>query len=212
MNRDLSSIRNDFTKHVLNENEMGNEPIQIFKEWLHQAIDGNCCEPTAMTLSTVTEDGWPSARIVLLKHVEEKDGFWFYTNYNSAKGQQLSNNPHAALTFFWPELERQVRITGQVQKLSEAQNVTYFNSRPIDSQISASISPQSEVIKSRKVLEDLYQKAKESNEHIACPKHWGGYALKPFEIEFWQGRSGRLHDRIRYKLSSKQWTKKRLAP
>lgn len=212
MLRDLSHIRNDFVKQALTDAELQGHPVELFQQWLNNAIDNNCPEPTAMTLSTISPDGFPSGRIVLLKHVSVKEGFWFYTNYKSIKGQHLANNPNASLNFFWPQLERQVRISGTSEKLSPQQNDNYFNSRPIDSKIGASISPQSQVIESRKQLESWYNQAKENTFKIARPEHWGGYAIKPISIEFWQGRAGRLHDRIRFKLENGTWQKDRLAP
>jgi len=212
MNRDLSKIRKDFLKKSLSEGDFLKSPITHFKEWLEEAINENELEPTAMTLSTVSPDGRPSSRIVLLKHIDEKEGFYFYTNYLSKKGLHLNKNSFAALNFFWPGLERQIRIEGYIKKLSPEENDEYFYSRPLDSQISAVISPQSKVISKRQDLVDRYNKLKNSNTKIIRPDHWGGFSLKPDEIEFWQGRAGRLHDRIRFKLSDQRWIKERLAP
>ncbi len=210
MNRDLSNIRKDFTKESLHAEELNNSPIIQFKQWLNEAIDKKELEPTAMTLSTVSADGIPSARIVLLKKLAENGEYWFYTNYNSNKGTDLKNNNHAALNFFWPGLERQIRITGTVEKISSLQSDIYFQSRPLDSQLSAIASPQSEVIKSRTELENRFDDSRTME--IKRPENWGGYALTPHEIEFWQGRAGRLHDRIRYQLKAENWIKERLAP
>ncbi len=212
MNRDLSKIRKDFIKRSLNDDDLIKHPITHFKEWLQNAIEDHEPEPTAMTLSTVSKDGKPSSRIVLLKQVDENTGFYFYTNYLSKKGKQISNNSFAALNFFWPGLERQVKIEGCIKKLSPEQNNEYFYSRPIDSQISAIISNQSQVIQNRQELTDRFNILKNSKAKIIRPEHWGGYVLIPDEIEFWQGRAGRLHDRIRFKLINQQWTKDRLAP
>ncbi len=212
MNRDLSKIRKDFIKKSLSESDLPKNPIIHFKEWLGEAIDENELEPTAMTLSTVSPDGRPSSRIVLLKHLDDNKGFYFYTNYLSKKGLHINKNSFAALNFFWPGMERQVRIEGYISKLSTEENDQYFYSRPVDSQISAVISPQSKVISKRQDLIDRYNKLKNSNTKIIRPDNWGGYSLKPDEIEFWQGRAGRLHDRIRFRLLDQQWVKERLAP
>ncbi len=212
MNRDLSKIRKDFIKKSLSESDLPKNPIIHFKEWLGEAIDENELEPTAMTLSTVSPDGRPSSRIVLLKHLDDNKGFYFYTNYQSKKGLHINKNSFAALNFFWPGMERQVRIEGYISKLSTEENDQYFYSRPVDSQISAVISPQSKVISKRQDLIDRYNKLKNSNTKIIRPDHWGGFSLKPDEIEFWQGRAGRLHDRIRFRLIDQQWVKERLAP
>ncbi len=213
MNRDYSDIRKDFTKNVLQEDYFSDNPIMHFKQWLNEAVDNNEAEPTAMTLSTVSKDGRPSGRILLLKNLEENGSIHFFTNYESKKGLQIQHNPYAAATFFWPVMERQIRVEGIVHKLSEEESNKYFNSRPIDSQISAIVSPQSKVIASREKLEKESEKLKNSgNEKLQRPEYWGGYKLIPQEIEFWQGRAGRLHDRIRFSLSNNQWTKERLAP
>ncbi len=210
MNRDLSHIRKDFTKESLDIQHLKDHPVEQFKIWLHDAIDQKIPEPTAMTLATASENGIPSARIVLLKKINEKDGFCFFSNYNSKKGTDLAQNHHAALNFFWPDLERQIRINGVVEKLAEQESEDYFKSRPTDSQLSAIASPQSQIIKDREQLEKWFQEAK--SKKIKRPVHWGGYALYPTEIEFWQGRSGRLHDRIRFRLENNKWIKERLAP
>ncbi len=212
MNRDLSKIRKDFVKKTLSENDLSKNPITHFKEWLNEAIEENEIEPTAMTLSTVSPDGRPSSRIVLLKHIDDKKGFYFYTNYLSKKGLHINKNSFAALNFFWPGMERQVRIEGYISRLSTEENDQYFYSRPVDSQISAVISPQSKIISKRQDLIDRYNRLKNANTTVIRPDHWGGYSLKPDEIEFWQGRSGRLHDRIRFRLNDQQWIKERLAP
>lgn len=212
MLRDLSKIRKDFDKAKLDENDIGASPIDTFKMWLSDAIESACVEPTAMTLSTVSKDGIPSSRILLLKNISDSGDFWFYTNYGSRKGSELKDKPYAALNFFWPQLERQVRIVGMASKLKEKESDDYFNSRPKDSQLSAIISPQSQVVESREQLEKWYEEAMESNKSIKRPSNWGGYKLIPTEIEFWQGRVGRLHDRIRFKLNQGDWLKERLAP
>ncbi len=210
MNRDLSEIRKDFTKNALDESQLNKNPILQFKEWLQQAIDLKEPEPTAMTLSTVSSEGVPSSRIVLLKNINKETGFRFFTNYNSKKGRELDINHFAALNFFWANLERQVRITGRVNKIKKEESDKYFYSRPEDSQISAIASPQSQVVENRKFLQNLFESVK--SQSLSRPANWGGYDLSPYEIEFWQGRSGRLHDRIRYKLENKNWIRERLAP
>lgn len=210
MNRDLSDIRKDFTKNKLTSEDLDRHPIVQFKLWLNEAIEHKEKEPTAMTLCTVSEEGIPSARIVLLKKLDDEGKFWFFTNYKSKKGNDIETNKHVAVNFFWPELERQVRITGIVEKIAEADSETYFQSRPLDSQISAIASPQSQVVESRKQLENWFNAAKEKP--AKKPDDWGGYCVKPSEIEFWQGRSGRLHDRIRYRVEQNKWLKERLAP
>ncbi len=212
MNRDLSNIRKDFKKSSLEIDSFKDHPVIHFKQWLDEAIDAQVPEPTAMTLSTVSPQGRPSGRIVLLKHVCENEGFWFFTNYQSKKGRHLIANSFASLSFFWPSLERQIRIEGKVHKLTAQQSDKYFLSRPIDSQLSALVSPQSEVIANRELLMRWFHEAKISTTSINRPENWGGYSLIPDEIEFWQGRSGRLHDRIRFTLRNESWHKDRLAP
>lgn len=212
MNRDLSNIRKDFAKEKLDEAQLSLHPIFQFKLWLNEAIEAEEPEPTAMTLSTVSPIGIPSGRIVLLKNVGISEGFWFFTNYESKKGKHLEQNNYAALNFFWPGMERQVRLEGCVKQISKDESDIYFKSRPIDSQISATISPQSNVIANREELEEWYNHLKGKQTELNRPENWGGYTLMPFEIEFWQGRVGRLHDRIRYRLENKTWIKERLAP
>jgi pyridoxamine 5'-phosphate oxidase len=210
----LQEIRVDYTKASLDVASVLANPIAQFEKWLKEAIDSKALEPTAMTLSTVTEDGRPSARIVLLKGVESNQ-FVFYTNYQSQKGKELLENPACALTFFWPELERQVRIEGVAKRVDEAKSTAYFVSRPKGSQIGAWASPQSSIIKDRLILEErvaVLEKKFEGSNQIPKPKQWGGFAVEPHEIEFWQGRPSRLHDRIVYYQSEGEWIKHRLAP
>lgn len=210
MNKDISNIRKDFSQQALNEDDLADSPVHQFKLWLNEAIESSQPEPTAMTLCTVSPAGIPSARVVLLKNLDESSGFWFFTNYDSPKGNDLGHNHHAALIFFWPILERQVRITGTVTKISARDSDAYFDSRPMESRIGAIASPQSKVIESREQLEGWLAEAKKGI--IKRPDNWGGYALMPTEIEFWQGRASRLHDRIRYRLNGNQWIQERLAP
>ncbi|MEM7514520.1 MAG: pyridoxamine 5'-phosphate oxidase [Bacteroidota bacterium] len=214
MERKIADIRKDYTLHELSENEVASDPILQFNGWFQEAVEAKVNEPNAMSLGTAV-DGQPSVRIVLLKGIDEK-GFRFYTNYQSAKGEQLKQNPKAALTFFWPELERQVRIEGVVEKLADEASDTYYNSRPKGSRVGAWSSPQSQVIPDREVLEERvqeYSQKFENTEEVPRPDFWGGYVLRPTMVEFWQGRPSRLHDRIRYRLSEdKSWIIERLAP
>ncbi|MBC7947153.1 MAG: pyridoxamine 5'-phosphate oxidase [Chitinophagaceae bacterium] len=211
----IAGIRKDYSQKALTEDGVNRDPMQQFDQWWREAISAAIVEPNAMTLATASVDGLPSARIVLLKGYS-KDGFVFYTNYNSFKGKQLEENPKACLVFFWKELERQVRITGFVKKVSEQASDEYFFSRPIDSQIGAHISPQSQAIESREWLEEQFNIAKKKSalgESPGRPAHWGGYLVIPVIIEFWQGRPGRLHDRLEYSLSDTgEWGVERLAP
>ena len=214
MNENAAGIRKEYTQEPLVESAMEGDPIRQFSTWWHEALKANIIEVNAMTLATSSADGMPSARTVLMKGFSEK-GFTFFTNYNSLKGQQLSENPRASLLFFWKELERQVRITGIVEKVSSEESSAYFHSRPKPSQVGAVISPQSQVIESRQWLDEKYKQAFEQFENttVERPAHWGGYLVTPVIIEFWQGRPGRLHDRIQYTLSDDgAWKIERLAP
>jgi pyridoxamine 5'-phosphate oxidase len=213
MSRSISDIRKDYKLRSLNESEVSADPIVQFTNWWDEAANSEIEEVNAMTLATVTNEGHPSARIVLLKGFDEK-GFVFFTNYESRKGKELEENPHAALVFFWKELERQVRIEGGVEMISEKDSDTYYNSRPVGSRIGAWASPQSDVIDGREILENNFKALEKKFEsgNIPRPGHWGGYILRPSMIEFWQGRSSRLHDRIRYSLMEGSWVIERLAP
>ncbi len=209
----ISHLRKEYQLKSLSEDDVNNNPIVQFDTWWKEAVNAEIVEVNAMTLATASTDGVPSARIVLLKEFTEK-GFVFFTNYESYKAQQLAENPRASLLFFWKELERQIRITGLVEKVSEEESDAYFNSRPIGSRIGASASPQSHTIENRQWLE---QKVKETedkwNDENKRPSFWGGYRVKPVIIEFWQGRPSRLHDRIQYTLQENgEWMKERLAP
>jgi len=211
---DLSKLRTDYQKRSLTEAEVDPDPLRQFTVWMNEAVAADVHEPTAMTLATCTSDRLPSARIVLLKGVE--DGrFVFFTNYLSRKGRELDENPKAALVFFWPELERQVRITGDVTLTSAAESDAYFASRPPASRIGAVASAQSEPIASREILEQRVRglQSRFPDGNISRPAGWGGYCVKPVQIEFWQGRPSRLHDRIEYLLdASGKWAIRRLAP
>lgn len=213
MNRDIADIRKDYSLLSLDENEVAANPVEQFTKWWHDVINSQISEANAMTLATVSNDGKPAARIVLLKDYDGQ-GFVFYTNYNSSKGRQLAGNAHAALLFFWKEIERQVRIEGRVTKTAEEESDAYFFSRPEGSRIGAWASPQSSVINSREVLEENEQRYKnEFKNSIPRPPHWGGYRVMPEKMEFWQGRNNRLHDRILYtKTASGSWKVERLAP
>jgi pyridoxamine 5'-phosphate oxidase len=198
----------------LDEELLDRDPIKQFQLWFNDAVEAQVPMPEAMTLATATPDGRPSARMVLLKQVDH-DGFVFFTNYRSAKARQLDANPYASLVFYWPQLERQVRVEGSVERTSEQESREYFQTRPRESQIGAWASAQSEAISGRDVLE---QRARElealyCDREIDCPEHWGGYRLKPERIEFWKSRVGRLHDRILYNRDSGgAWSTLRLAP
>ncbi len=209
----LFNLREEYTQDELDENQMPESPIEQFNKWMRDAIDAELSEPNAMVLATCTRDGKPSARIVLLKEVSA-DGFIFFTNYMSRKGHELSENSASALVFDWHEIERQVRIEGNIEKVSETDSDTYFDSRPSNSRLGAWASPQSRVLNNREELENLQKEFEEkfANRAIPRPPHWGGYVLHPTSIEFWQGRPGRLHDRILYTLTSSGWKKQRLAP
>ena len=210
----LSDIRKEYTKDSLDQSSINKNPIAQFEKWFQEAIKAEALEPNALTLSTITETLKPSARIVLLKGIEENK-FLFYTNYQSQKGKELDANPACALTFFWPELERQVRVEGICSRVDEKVSETYFKSRPRTSQIGAWASPQSSLIKSRSLLDE---RAKEIETRfkdqpvLPKPHQWGGYAVEPLELEFWQGRPSRLHDRIVYYKTDNIWSIHRLAP
>ena len=210
----IADIRKEYSLTTLNETDVDVSPFVQFEKWWQEALTSAIDEANAMTLATASLDGVPSARIVLLKSYDEK-GFVFFTNYESYKGQQLAENPRASLLFFWKELERQVRITGMVEKISAEESDVYFLSRPVGSQIGAWSSPQSHIIESRSWLENQVEKMelKFKNEQLTRPFSWGGYRVKPVIIEFWQGRSSRLHDRIQYTLQENgSWVIERLAP
>lgn len=209
----MTTLAKDISSDGLDETTIERDPIKQFQAWFNDAIEAKLPLPEAMTLATATPDGKPSARMVLLKQVDHA-GFVFYTNYRSAKAEQLDANPYAALVFYWPQLDRQVRVEGSVERTSPQESREYFKTRPRESQIGAWASEQSEVISGREVLE---QRAKELEDfyrdrEIECPEYWGGYRLKPERIEFWKSRVGRLHDRLLFERSGDGWTVTRLAP
>ncbi len=213
--KDLSNYRKSYEKNELLEENIPEDPINLFNRWFHETEDfGGVDEVNAMTVATIGLDGFPKSRVVLLKKFNE-EGFIFYTNYNSEKGKAIQKNPNICLSFFWTSLERQVIIKGIAEKTIEAVSDNYFASRPDGSKLGAIVSPQSEVILNREFLETNLKKLEQEfeNTEIERPKHWGGFLVRPVEVEFWQGRANRLHDRIRYQLQSDfNWKMERLAP
>jgi len=208
----IAQLRKNYTFGQLSETDVPGNPLPLFKLWFDQAVRAECPEPNSMTLATADKAGNPSARIVLLKGADE-NGFSFFTNYESQKGKDLAVRPQAALLFHWHELERQIRIQGLVERVSAGESDEYFHSRPSASRIGAWASPQSSVIPNREFLEETEKQFKaEFGDSPPRPEHWGGYRLRPTEMEFWQGRPSRLHDRIHYKLDGSTWQVNRLAP
>ena len=214
MDTALADLRKEYTQQSLDRADVLPDPVAQFERWFKAAQEAQIREPNAMNLATVSADGRPTARIVLLKGIEA-GSFLFYTNYQSRKGRDIQQHPYVALTFFWPELERQVRIEGKVSQLDDEQSTAYFQSRPRGSQLGAWVSPQSEVIADRSALDQRAQEleARFEDEKIPRPSYWGGYAVHPYRIEFWQGRPSRLHDRLRYeRQEDDRWVIERLAP
>ena len=213
MNTD--KLRREYQPHGgLTKTNAAANPFDQFEKWFNDTIEAHIDLPDAMTLATATSDGIPSARMVVLRGFDTK-GFCFYTDYDSQKGRELAGNPHAAVVFYWRELDRQVRITGTIVKMTNTESDTYFASRPIDSQLAVWTERQTVVISGREHLEENFEKAKltYADKHIPCPSHWGGYRLIPSMFEFWQGSPSRLHDRIRYTLTEDEnWTIERLSP
>lgn len=213
----IAAIRTDYTRDELLETAVADDPILQFHKWFEEALSYPVIEPNAMSLSTVSPEGKPASRIVLLKGFDQ-EGFAFFTNYESRKGLHLQQSQHAALLFFWPELQRQIRIEGCVSKMDEVQSDEYFASRPKDSRIGAWASPQSRVIQGRQILEEkvkVLEAKYQDQELVPRPSHWGGFVLSPSLIEFWQGRASRLHDRLVYTrdhVEGRQWSIERLAP
>ena len=215
MTESLAEMRRDYTRAGLDETQAPDEPLSLFHRWFEEArqTEQLPVEPNAMMLATVDRQGFPHCRVLLLNALDER-GFTFFTNYESAKGEQLKDCPRAAMTFFWPTLERQVRIEGQVERVTAAESDAYFQVRPLGSRLGAWASPQSQVLRDRAELEALLASAElrflDKSPH--CPEHWGGYRLLPERIEFWQGRPSRLHDRLNYRLAAGAWIRERLAP
>lgn len=211
---EIARLRKDYTLHALNEEDVALHPVEQFRRWWNDAEQSQIDEMNAMTLSTIDESGMPEARTVLVKGFDE-EGFVFFTNYNSAKSRQLEFNANCCLLFFWKELERQVRINGVAEKISTAESIAYFESRPDGSKIGAWASPQSLVVAGKAWLKETFEYYAERFKHGKIPKppHWGGYRVKPNRVEFWQGRPSRMHDRIQYGLQEDgNWKIERLAP
>lgn len=213
---DISAIRDEYKMQSLSKSDVGEHPIEFFRKWFEEAVKADFNEVNAMTLATVDDAGIPHTRVVLLKDIEE-EGFVFYTNYQSNKGKQIEKHDKVSLLFFWKELERQVRIEGRIEKISAEKSDEYFNSRPLSSRVGALVSAQSQVIEKRHVLEKKHQQLMDQAfadpSSIKRPEHWGGYIVKPYFVEFWQGRPNRLHDRIAMeKKADSSWKIYRLAP
>jgi pyridoxamine 5'-phosphate oxidase len=215
MTQTLADMRRDYTRDGLGEEQAPAEPFSLFQRWFGDAVKTEKLpvEPNAMTLATVDAAGRPHCRVLLLKGLDDR-GFTFFSNYDSAKGEQLAANPFAAMTFFWPALERQVRIEGRVERVTPAESDAYYQVRPLGSRLGAWASPQSRVIRDRSELESLLAQTEQRflDKAPNCPPHWGGYRLLPERIEFWQGRPSRLHDRLNYRFLDGAWARERLAP
>ncbi|MCQ4307404.1 pyridoxamine 5'-phosphate oxidase [Pseudomonas stutzeri] len=215
MTQTLADMRRDYTREGLSEANAPDEPFALFRQWFADAVQTEQLpvEPNAMTLATVDAEGRPHCRVLLLKALDDQ-GFTFFTNYESAKAEQLAARPFAAMTFFWPSLERQVRIEGRVEKVSAAESDAYYQVRPLGSRLGAWASPQSRAIRDRAELERLLAETEQRflDQAPHCPPHWGGYRLLPERMEFWQGRPSRLHDRLNYRCVSNNWQRERLAP
>lgn len=212
--KNIADLRQEYSAATLNIEDTAADPIEQFSRWFEEALQSEVKEPNAFTLATINAEGRPRARIVLLKDFDP-EGFVFYTNYSSAKAEDLQAHPYAAMNFFWHDLERQVRIEGKIKKVSAETSRAYFQSRPKTSQIGAWASPQSQIIPNRAVLETAMERL--STEYVnetvlPLPPHWGGYVIQPDLVEFWQGRRSRLHDRVRYRLVEGNWKKELLAP
>jgi pyridoxamine 5'-phosphate oxidase len=211
--RELSDLRREYAAGGLSEQDLAADPISMFRRWMHDAVAAGLHEPNAVVVSTVSKEGAPASRIVLLKGLDER-GFVFFTNYGSRKGDELAANAACALLFPWHALERQVRVEGTATPLTDAENDAYFATRPRASQLGAWASPQSEVVADRAELDDRYAQAavRFGEGEVPRPEYWGGYCVVPDEVEFWQGRLGRMHDRLRYRRTDSGWVIERLAP
>lgn len=208
----ISDLRINYEKMSLDRENLDGDPFAQFRVWFGEAVSAGLPEPNAMSLATVDQNAKPSVRMVLLKGFDER-GLTFFTNYKSRKGVQLENNPQAAVCFHWQPLERQVRVEGKVEKISERESLEYFKSRPYESQIAALASKQSGILKDRQQLEELFgQFKREYPDEVPLPRNWGGYRIVPDMFEFWQGRPGRMHDRFEYRLENGAWTIRRLSP
>ena len=209
----IQKLRNSYTKGKLELEDLHDDPVDMVKSWLATAVKADLPEPSAMTLATCSVDGQPAMRTVLLKEIDS--GFIFYTNYKSRKAKEIEQNPFGALLFFWPELERQIRIEGKLEKTTKEKSMSYFQSRPKGSQIGAWASPQSAVIQDRSILNDRVNELADvyrDQDNLPLPNHWGGYILHPHYFEFWQGRENRMHDRFEYRIVEDAWVTNRLAP
>lgn len=209
----IAQLRQEYAAEPLTKDSVNPNPFNQFEYWFKEALNAELLEPNAMTIATATKEGIPSARTVLLKHFDDK-GFTFYTNYGSKKSKEIEENPNAALLFAWIPLQRQVKIQGKVEKVSQAESLKYFMSRPKGSQLGAWVSEQSSVISSRSILANKLEEMKQKfqNKEVPLPSFWGGYKVIPTIIEFWQGQPSRLHDRIQYSLENGEWKIERLAP
>lgn len=212
--KDIAAIRADYTKDSLSKQDVNENPFVQFKNWFQHALRAEVVEPNAMVLSTISNDGYPTSRIVLMKDIKA-DGISFFTNYESQKSIDITNNPKVCVIFFWPELQRQIRIEANAERLDEHESTEYYQSRPKGSQVGAWASPQSQIIPNRQFLEervDYYEQEFKELDVLPRPAHWGGFLLRPVKFEFWQGRASRLHDRIEYAVENGVWIYNRLAP